>query len=132
MGTNGCTTTEQNDGMITGVDSTMEYKTADSDTWIAVTGDSVTDLEPGTYLVRVKGNGTVLASETVEVTIKAAEQTSVVTDNQNKDDTPSKDTSTKSPDTGNDSLAVLFAMLAAAGAGAVIVSQCPRKKKYSK
>lgn len=132
VGTNGCTTTEQNDGMITGVDSTMEYKTADSDTWIAVTGDSVTDLEPGTYLVRVKGNGTVLASETVEVTIKAAEQTSVVTDNQNKDDTPSKDTSTKSPDTGNDSLAVLFAMLAAAGAGAVIVSQCPRKKKYSK
>lgn len=132
VGTNGCTTTEQNDGMITGVNSTMEYKAADGDTWIAVTGDSVTDLEPGTYLVRVKGNGTVLASETVEVTIKAAEQTSVVTDNQNKDDTPSKDTSTKSPDTGNDSLAVLFAMLAAAGAGAVIVSQCPRKKKYSK
>ena len=70
--------------MITGVNSTMEYKAADGDTWIAVTGDSVTDLEPGTYLVRVKGNGTVLASETVEVTIKAAEQTSVVTDNQNK------------------------------------------------
>lgn len=132
VGAKDCTTTEQNDGMITGVDSTMEYKAADGDTWIAVTGDSVMDLEPGTYLVRVKGNGTVLASEAVEVTIKAAEQTTVVTDNQNKDDTSTKDTSTKSPDTGNDSLAVLFAMLAAAGAGAVIVSQCPRKKKYSK
>ncbi len=58
--------------------------------------------------------------------------TTTKTDTTYKNDTPSKDTSTKSPDTGNDSLAVLFAMLAAAGAGAVIVSQCPRKKKYSK
>lgn len=55
--------------MITGVNSTMEYKAADGDTWIAITGDSVTGLKSGTYLVRVKGNGTVLASEAVEVTV---------------------------------------------------------------
>ena len=69
VGANGCTTTEQNDGMITGVNSTMEYKAADGDTWIAITGDSVTGLKSGTYLVRVKGNGTVLASDAVEVTV---------------------------------------------------------------
>lgn len=69
VGANGCTTTEQNDGMITGVNSTMEYKAADGDTWIAITGDSATGLKSGTYLVRVKGNGTVLASEAVEVTV---------------------------------------------------------------
>ena len=69
VGANGCTTTEQNDGMITGVNSTMEYKAADGDTWIAITGDSVTGLKSGTYLVRMKGNGTVLASEAVEVTV---------------------------------------------------------------
>ena len=69
VGANGCTTTEQNDGMITGVNSTMEYKTADGDTWIAITGGSVTGLSPDTYLVRVKGNGTVLASEPVTVTV---------------------------------------------------------------
>ena len=69
VGANGCTTTEQNDGMITGVNSTMEYKAADGDTWIAITGDSVTGLKSGTYLVRVKGNGTVLASDAVTVTV---------------------------------------------------------------
>ena len=47
----------------------MEYKAADGDTWIAITGDSVTGLKSGTYLVRVKGNGTVLASDAVTVTV---------------------------------------------------------------
>lgn len=128
VGAKDCTTAEQNDGIITGVDSTMEYKAADSDTWIAVTDDSVTGLKPGNYLVRVKGNGTVLASKAVDVIIKAAEPASGVTD----DDTTSKDTSKKSPDTGSESLAILFAAAAAAGAGAVIVSQFGKKKKYSK
>lgn len=64
-----CTNSAQNNGKITGVDSTMEYKAADGDAWIAVTGDTVTGLEPGTYLVRVKGNGTVLASSAQTVTV---------------------------------------------------------------
>lgn len=65
-----CTTSAQNDGSIIGVDSTMEYRLEDEDTWTAITGDSVTGLKPGTYLVRVRGNGTTLASEAVSVTIR--------------------------------------------------------------
>ena len=64
-----CTTSAQNDGSIIGVDSTMEYRLEDEDTWTAITGDSVTGLKPGTYLVRVRGNGTALASEAVSVII---------------------------------------------------------------
>ncbi len=70
VGANGCTTTEQNDGMITGVDSTMEYKAESADAWIAITGESVTGLKPGDYLVRVKADGTVLASATATVTVQ--------------------------------------------------------------
>lgn len=65
----GCTNSAQNNGKITGVDSTMEYQLEGSSTWTAITGDSVTDLKPGTYLVRVKGNGTVLASSAQTVTV---------------------------------------------------------------
>ncbi|MEE0512024.1 MAG: S-layer homology domain-containing protein, partial [Peptococcaceae bacterium] len=65
----GCTNSTQNNGKITGVDSTMEYQLEGSSTWTAITGDSVTDLKPGTYLVRVKGNGTVLASSAQTVTV---------------------------------------------------------------
>lgn len=64
-----CTNSAQNNGKITGVDSTMEYQLEGSSTWTAITGDSVTDLKPGTYLVRVKGNGTVLASSAQTVTV---------------------------------------------------------------
>lgn len=70
VGANGCTTTEQNDGMITGVNSTMEYKAEDADAWIAITGESVTGLKPGDYLVRVKAGGTVLASAAATVTVQ--------------------------------------------------------------
>ena len=65
-----CTTSAQNNGKITGVDATMEYRLEDGDTWIAITGDTVTGLEPGTYLVRVKGSGTTLASDPVSVVIR--------------------------------------------------------------
>lgn len=68
-GAKNCTTAAQNDGMITGVDSTMEYKAADGDAWIAIAGERVTGLEPGAYLVRAKGNGTALASDTVKLVI---------------------------------------------------------------
>ena len=60
-----CTTSEQNDGQITGVDSTMEYKLS------TVPGNSVTGLTNGAYEVRVKANGTALASTAVTVTIAA-------------------------------------------------------------
>lgn len=59
----------QNNGRITRVDSTMEYKLSTADTWTAITGSSVTGLAPGTYEVRVKTAGTAFASEVVTVTI---------------------------------------------------------------
>ena len=65
-----CTTSSQNDGMITGVDDKMEYKAEDGDAWIAVTGEEVTGLKPGIYLVRVKAEGTELASASATVTVQ--------------------------------------------------------------
>lgn len=66
-----CTTSEQNDGQITGVDSTMEYKLSTASVWTDVPGNSVTGLTNGAYEVRVKANGTALASTAVTVTIAA-------------------------------------------------------------
>lgn len=65
-----CTTSSQNDGIITGVDDKMEYKAEDGDAWIAVTGEEVTGLKPGIYLVRVKAEGTELASASATVTVQ--------------------------------------------------------------
>ena len=64
-----CTTSQQNDGQITGVDTTMEYSLSTDSDWKAITGNTVTGLANGTYEVRVKANGTTLASPAVAVTI---------------------------------------------------------------
>ena len=69
IGKTDCTTTAQNDGTITGVDSTMEYKLSTASEWASISGNTVAGLENGTYEIRVKANGTVLASETATVTI---------------------------------------------------------------
>ena len=110
VGAKDCTTTSQNDGMLTGVDNTMEYKAADGDVWIAVTGNKVTGLKPGTYLVRVKAEGTKLASASVEVTIHAYTSTTAAgadTDGGN----------THSPRTGDPANILLwFSIVLAAGA----------------
>lgn len=66
-----CTTTEQNNGQITGVDTTMEYKLSTDSEWTAITSNSVTGLADGTYEVRGKANVTVLASAAATVTIGA-------------------------------------------------------------
>ena len=66
-----CTTSQQNDGQITGVDTTMEYRLSGTSGWTAVTVNPVTGLGSGSYEVRVKASGTVLASGTVIVTIGA-------------------------------------------------------------
>ncbi|MBR5217472.1 MAG: LPXTG cell wall anchor domain-containing protein, partial [Oscillospiraceae bacterium] len=66
-----CTDYDNNDGTIAGVDSTMEYKKTGDAGWTPVTGTSITDLEPGTYLVRVKATGTALASNGKSVVIDA-------------------------------------------------------------
>lgn len=71
IGKTDCTTPQQNDGQITGVDTTMEYRTSGDSDWTAVTENPVTGLTNGTYEIRVKANGTVLASTAATVTIGA-------------------------------------------------------------
>lgn len=69
-----CITSANNDGTITGVTTAMEYNT-DSSTWTAITGNTITSLTLGTYLVRVKVAGTALASEPQTLTIAAFSST---------------------------------------------------------
>lgn len=69
IGTTDCTTTAQNDGTITNVDNTMEYRMSTASEWTEITGTEVTGLVNGTYYVRVKANGTVLASAAATVVI---------------------------------------------------------------
>ncbi len=112
VGAKDCTTTSQNDGMLIGLDNTMEYKAADGDVWISVTGKTVTGLKPGTYLVRVKAEGTKLASASAEVTIRAYTGTTAA-----ESDTDGGNT--QSPRTG-DSVNILFWFSIVLAAGAVL------------
>jgi uncharacterized repeat protein (TIGR02543 family) len=57
------------DGKLTGVDSTMEYQKQGASGWTAISGTTVTGLEPGTYSVRVAATGSTFASTAVEVTV---------------------------------------------------------------
>ncbi len=65
-----CTTLAQNDGSITGLDNTMEYRAEDDATWTSVSGESVTGLAVGKYYVRVKAQGNALASECAQIVIE--------------------------------------------------------------
>ena len=65
-----CTTSDNNDGKITGVTTAMEYKKSDAADWTAGTGSDITGLVPGTYYVRVKATETTNASTNQELTIK--------------------------------------------------------------
>ena len=69
IGKTDCTTSARNDGTITNVDNTMEYRLSTASEWIGITGTEVTGLVNGTYEVRVKANDTVLASAAATVTI---------------------------------------------------------------
>lgn len=69
IGTTDCTTPAQNDGTITNVENTMEYRMSTASEWTEITGTEVTGLVNGTYYVRVKADGTVLASAAATVTI---------------------------------------------------------------
>ncbi len=68
-----CTTSDQNDGTITGVDVSMEYKAKSDVVWTDITGSTADGLKPGTYEVRVKASGTMLASKSVTVEVKQYE-----------------------------------------------------------
>lgn len=67
----GCTTSQQNDGKITGVNDKMEYKLSDDTVWTIVSSDTITGLINGSYDIRVKANGTELASSTVTIKVDA-------------------------------------------------------------
>lgn len=58
-----------NDGKLTGVDDTMEYRSSGAESWIAIDGSEVPGLAAGSYEVRCKASGTALASEPQPVTI---------------------------------------------------------------
>jgi hypothetical protein len=82
------TIAEDNDGKITGVDDTMEYKLKSATVWIKVTGTEITGLAAGTYEVRYaakEGYNAGGAAEVIvpeyEAPIVAAEIESVVAEN---------------------------------------------------
>ncbi|MGN0149114.1 MAG: InlB B-repeat-containing protein, partial [Clostridia bacterium] len=57
------------DGTITNVESTMEYKASDADTWLSVTDTQITGLAAGGYKVRYKATQTEFASAAADVNI---------------------------------------------------------------
>ena len=66
------TSTENNDGKITGVDSTMEYAKDEAFTSpVAITGDTIENLEAGTYYVRVKATEKIEAGAAAKVEVPA-------------------------------------------------------------
>ena len=64
--------TGKSDGKIIKVNSKMEYAIKGSDQWNAISGNQVTGLVKGTYLVRFKAVGSTLASAAKEVIIDEA------------------------------------------------------------
>ena len=58
-----------NDGKLTGVNNTMEYRSSGAGSWTAIDSDEVPGLAAGSYEVRYKANGTALASAPQTVTI---------------------------------------------------------------
>jgi len=72
IGKTDCTSATASDGRITGVTTAMEW-IAETDLasggWQTITGDTITNLPRGNYLVRVKKTETLLASEVVTIAI---------------------------------------------------------------
>jgi len=69
VGSTNCTTTANNDGTLTGLSKTSEYRIATATGYSKPTSSTVTSLGPGTYYVRTEANGTALASGDVQVVI---------------------------------------------------------------
>ena len=66
-----CTNEANNNGQITGVSEDMEYRPSYDDGWTPCVGSTVAGLEPGTYYVRVKASGNMLASAPSQADILA-------------------------------------------------------------
>lgn len=103
-------------GIINGVNNNMEYKPVNTDKWIEITGNTLTNLQPGNYLVRVHGRYNILPSEPVGVAVAlsngSAKQAANTTNNsstagnvkkeQNTGTTTDTDTEETVPSTTND------------------------------
>ena len=76
VGTVAETISKKEDGQITGVDSTMEYKSTTSD-YTDITGTEITDLPAGEYQVRYAETDNYLASDAVTVTVDAGRKLNV-------------------------------------------------------
>ncbi|MDI4644253.1 DUF4073 domain-containing protein [Cohnella hashimotonis] len=74
-------TSAGNDGTITGVNSTLEYKKGAAGAWTPITGVTVTGLAPDTYYVRTAATATAFASEATSVTVGAFTSTPETTPN---------------------------------------------------
>ena len=59
----GCTTNSNNDGKLKGITTAMEYKLSSVSAWTPGTGSNITGLANGTYDVRVKASGSMLAGD---------------------------------------------------------------------
>ena len=92
-----CTNDANNNGMIIGTSDAMEYRKAGDTDWTPCGGQTVAGLVNGTYYVRVKAAGAVLASEGTEVTI--AESGITQDDTPETTDPGANDPSTTDPGT---------------------------------
>ncbi len=70
VGKTDCRSSANNDGTLTGVNASMEYRKSGASGWTAITGSTVTNLTSGTYLVRTKAAEQALASESISLTIE--------------------------------------------------------------
>ncbi len=60
-----------NTGKIINVNTSMQYKANGAASWIDIGSNVITNLAPGTYLVRVRASGATIASDAVSVNIGA-------------------------------------------------------------
>ncbi len=72
----GCTTSSNDDGKLTGVTTDMEYKKSGDTGYTAGTGDNITGLASGDYLVRVKETETNSAGADKTFTVDAKNEAS--------------------------------------------------------
>lgn len=63
------TSTTQNNGKMTGVNSNLEYRSSGSSTYVPITGTEISSLLTGNYYVRVKETATSLASADTVVSV---------------------------------------------------------------
>ncbi|MCL2173440.1 MAG: LysM peptidoglycan-binding domain-containing protein [Candidatus Bathyarchaeota archaeon] len=70
-----CTTSAQNNGVITKVTNNMEYSADNGVTWKTITGSNIQRLKPGTYYVRVKATNNTFKSNYATVVINEYSKT---------------------------------------------------------